>query len=182
MNFLVRTTPDFVEKGLAVAVVDVPSDHSLGIDDDFRMSPLHREDIDKVLLFLAGRGYESMYLVGTSKGTVSAAYLASALRNDRIKGIVLTSSMSYNRFLRWLPLEKVAYPVLIVHHQNDGCPSCPYSEALLLKEKFPKSPRVDFIPMEGGSPPQSGPCEPLSAHGYLGIEELVVKAICDWVK
>ncbi len=181
-NFLVRTTPSFVEKGLAVAVVDVPSDHRQGMDDDFRASSRHQEDIDKVLLFLAAQGYESMYLVGTSKGTISVAYLAGTLQNDRIKGVVLTSSMSYNRFLRWLPLDQVRYPVLIVHHKNDGCPHCPYSEALGLKEKLPGSPRVDFIPVEGGEPPRSGPCNALSAHGYLGVEDHAVQAICDWVK
>lgn len=62
-NFLVRTAADFVKKGLSVAVVDTPSDQRLGMDDSFRVSENHRDDIDRVILFLVGQGYDSIYLV-----------------------------------------------------------------------------------------------------------------------
>jgi hypothetical protein len=180
-NFLVRTTPDFVEKDLSVVIVDTPSDQRLGMEKSFRTSASHREDIDRLLLFLVGQGYESIYIVGTSAGTLSAAYLATALENNHIKGIVLTSTMSYSAYLRWLPLEKVTYPILIIHHRSDGCAATRYSDAVLLKQKFPRSSRVDFVSMEGGSAPRSEPCEALSAHGFLGIEKDVVRVIGDWV-
>ena len=180
-NFLLRAAPDFVRKGFAVAVVDTPSDRRLGMEDSFRTSAEHRDDIDKAVRFLAGQGYEALYLVGTSRGTISIAYLAHALQNERIKGVVLTSSMGYQRFLSWQPLNKVTIPVLIVHHKHDGCAVTSYADASTLKEKFTQSPGVDFIGLEGGSPPQSDACEAMSAHGFLGIEERAVEIICTWI-
>jgi hypothetical protein len=181
-NFLVRTAPDFVGKGLAVAVVDTPSDQKLGMDDSFRVSSSHRDDIDKVILFLVGQGYESIFLVGTSRGTISAAYLGAVLQRKQIKGLVLTSTMSYAKYLAWTSLEKTTCPVLLIHHLNDGCAITSYADALTLKEKYSNSPRVDFITMEGGLSSQSDPCGPLSSHGFLGIEDKVVQAIHDWIR
>ncbi len=61
--------------------------------DTFRNSPKHAQDIEKAIEFLAGQGLQPVYLVGTSRGTLSVAYLGIALKDERIKGIVLTSSL-----------------------------------------------------------------------------------------
>lgn len=104
------------------------------------------------------------------------------LKNKQVKGIVLTSSMSHPNYLIWIPLEKTKCPVLLIHHARDGCRSTPYADALALKKRYANHTKVDFVALEGGSPPQSGPCEPLSQHGYFGIEEKAVQAIYDWVR
>lgn len=180
-NFLLRTAPDFVGRGFAVAVVDVPSDQASGMEDRFRTSVAHREDMEAVMQFLAGAGYESVYLVGTSRGTISVAYLGTAVKDERIKGIILTSTMSYSRHLMRLPLENTTHPVLLVHHQDDECRVTPFAEAQKLEGKFPLSPQVDFVPVKGGAPPQSDPCKSLSTHGFLGSEETVVQVIDAWI-
>jgi pimeloyl-ACP methyl ester carboxylesterase len=92
-NFLVRSSPEFVKRGFAIAIVDVPSDRPKGMTDTFRNSPKHAQDIEKAIEFLAGQGLQPVYLVGTSRGTLSVAYLGIALKDERIKGIVLTSSL-----------------------------------------------------------------------------------------
>jgi len=179
-NFLVRTAPDFAGKGFLVAVVDCPSDVQ-GMDDKFRTSREHLYDISKAVDYLAGKGYTSIYLVGTSRGTISAASIGAELKHPDIKGVILTSSMNYSKFLRWIPLEKTPYPVLIVHNQDDGCNASPYDEASYMTRMFKKSPKVDFVGVSGGSSPQSGPCGPMSAHGYLGIEGEVIDKIVKWI-
>jgi pimeloyl-ACP methyl ester carboxylesterase len=181
-NFLLRTAADFVKKGLAVAVVDTPSDQRLGMDDSFRVSKEHRDDIERAILFLVGQGYDSIYLVGTSRGTISAAYLGTVLKDKQVKGLVLTSSMSYPNYLIWTPLEETRCPVLLIHHVRDGCRSTPYADALALQERYANHTKVDFVALEGGSPPQSGSCEPLSQHGFFGIEEKAIQAIYEWVR
>jgi len=179
-NFLVRTAPDFAKKGFLVAVVDSPSDKR-GMDDNFRTSKEHLHDITKVVEYLTSKGYKSIYLVGTSRGTISAAYLGAELKHDNIKGVILTSTMSYSEFLRWIPLEKTSYPVLLVHHRQDECKKCPFDEAARMVKVFKHSPKVDFEGVTGGAFPESGPCEPLSAHGYFGIENKVVDIIFNWI-
>jgi hypothetical protein len=66
-------------------------------------------------------------------------------------------------------------PVLLAHHREDACPACPYFMAVRLAKSFP------LISVRGGEPPQSGPCEPLSAHGFLGREGETVRAIAGWM-
>jgi len=88
-NFLVRTAPLFVNKGFVVAVVGMPSDKPAGMDDDFRSSAEHLQDIAKVIDFIARQECSSIYLAGTSRGTISIAYLSTALKHRSIAGLSL---------------------------------------------------------------------------------------------
>src|SRR5262245_26725184 len=54
-NFLVRTRRLFATAGVAAAVVDVPSDQSSGMEDYFRLSSAHAEDIERVAADLKTR-------------------------------------------------------------------------------------------------------------------------------
>ncbi len=190
-NFLTRSSPLFVEKRFAVAIVDVPSDQAGGMSDQFRTGKEHIQDIRKVIDLLNQRWPGPLYLVGTSRGTVSVAHLGAALQDPRISGIVLTSSIGASRPSRTdrlplslfeVPMESITYAVLFVHHRNDGCWASNYADALRLRKRITKSPKVDFIEVQGGDPARSEPCEAMSPHGYLGKEREVVAAITDWVE
>jgi len=178
-NFLVRTSPKFAQQGLAVAIVEAPSDQPNGMSARFRNSPEHVQDIRQVIDFLDAQGLKPIYLVGTSMGTLSVAYLGIELKDSRIKGLVLTSTVT--GYLDALRLSLIGLPVLLVHHRKDGCKHSPFYEAMMLKSKLCGSPKVDFVAVQGGSPPQSGPCQALSYHGFLGLEDQVVQVIADWV-
>jgi hypothetical protein len=178
-NFLVRTSPQFVKRGLAVALVDAPSDQSNGMSAAFRNSPEHTQDISKVIDFLDAQALKPIYLVGTSAGTLSIAYLGMELKDSRIKGLVLTSTVT--QYVGGFRLNRIALPVLLVHHRDDGCKLCPFPEAVSLKTKLSGSHKVDFVEVRGGSPPQSGPCQAMSYHGFLGREDQVVQVIADWI-
>lgn len=178
-NFLVRTAPQFVTRGFAVAIVDVPSDHAAGMGDEFRFSPQHAQDIARLIDELGARKLEPVYLVGTSRGTISAAYLGTALPDPRIKGLALTSSM---QSLGPMALSKITVPVLVLHHRNDRCRVTPYEAAARLPGLLTGSPRITFVTVHGGTTPRSGDCEALSAHGYIGVEGPVVQVIADWAE
>lgn len=186
-NFLVRTSPLVAEQGLAAAIIDTPSDQRHGMGDWFRTSRAHAEDVRKVLDVLTSRWPGPVYLVGTSRGTLSAAYLAASLHDSRVRGLVLASTMSADGRGRWmsvrqLPIDTVTVRVLFIHHDEDRCEATPIQGARQLAAWFRKSPAVDFIEVVGGDPPRSGPCEPLSAHGFLGQEREVVRALADWIR
>ena len=68
-----------------------------------------------------------------------------------------------------------AAPVLFVHHVSDQCEVTPYSDAARLSDTYP------LISVFGGAPPQSGPCDAFSAHGYLGKESETVEQIVNWM-
>jgi pimeloyl-ACP methyl ester carboxylesterase len=177
-NFLVRTRDLFVNGGVAVAVIDGPSDAS-SMTDGFRMSANHATDIGFVVRDLRRRFPQAkIYLVGTSRGTVSAAFTGLAL-GTAVDGVVLTSSV-FNPSragggVSGVDFSNFKVPLLFVHHREDGCNVCPYYGASRLAGRFP------LISVTGGLPPQSGPCDPLSAHGYFGKETETVTAITQWL-
>jgi pimeloyl-ACP methyl ester carboxylesterase len=182
-GFPVRSRGEFARRGIVAAVVDAPSDQQAGMSDDFRAGRDHAKDIEGVLNDLRKR-FPSLpvYLVGTSRGTVSAAYLGKAM-GAGVAGVVITSAV-------YLPAGKGAWRkpglsefdfaslqsrVLIVHHQDDGCRFTPYSEARELAQRFP------LITVKGGKPAVSDACEALSEHGFFGKEPETVEAISRWM-
>ena len=186
INFLVRTAPLFAERGLLAAAIDTPSDQPGGMTDAWRTGPHHVTDIRKVIEALEARAPGRVVLVGTSRGTISAAYVAAKIEDPRVAGLVLTSSMVEHGRGRWAtvyetPLAKISAPVLVVHHRGDDCRATPIGAALSLPRWLKKSSKVDFVEVRGGDPAISDSCEPLAAHGYLGRELQVIQVIADWI-
>jgi predicted alpha/beta-hydrolase family hydrolase len=183
-NFLIRVRGEFVDRGVATAVIDAPSDQPNGMTDEFRLGARHAADMATVVADLKSRvPGVPVFLVGTSRGTVSAAAVG-ARTSEAVAGVALTSSMfrpagphstEPGPGLSGFAFKSLKVPVLIVHHRDDGCGATPYVEAHLLSKRFP------LVSVKGGLPPQSGPCEALSAHGYLGKEAETVEAIVGWM-
>lgn len=180
-SFLVRSADSMVRSGLSVVAVNPPSDHQNGMSSGFRESPEHAEDIARLLAELERDGFERIYLVGNSRGTISVISLAARLNNPRIKGIILTSTLEYENFMRWLPLERISQPVLMIHHRQDSCRVSSFEEAEKTRNKLASGTAVDFVELNGGAYPRSAPCDNLSAHAFFGLEETVVPIITDWV-
>jgi len=178
-NFLVRTRDPFRDRELAVALVDVPSDQQGGMDDGFRTGGEHSEDIAAVVKDLRSRfSSAKVFLVGTSRGTLSAAHVGRAL-GGAVDGVVLTSSVLWSgrrgTSLSRFDFGAIKAALLFVHHAEDGCRVCPYSAAESLGRTYP------LITVRGGKPAEAGVCQGLSAHGYFGKESETVAAIKSWM-
>lgn len=186
-NFLVRTRQQFADAGLLVAVVDAPSDRQggNGMLGRFRVSPEHVMDIEAVIRHLKKQANVPVWLVGTSRGTESAAHVA-AHTQEPIGGLVLTSSVTETSgkglAVIAMPLDRITVPTLITAHRADGCSESPPEGAEAIRKLLNKAALVDVRYFEGGDPPRSKPCEALSQHGYLGIEKNVVDAIAEFIK
>jgi pimeloyl-ACP methyl ester carboxylesterase len=178
-NFLVRSRRLFTGSGIAVAVMDVPSDQPLGLDDEFRLGGTHAQDVGRVVTDLKSRfpGLP-VFLVGTSRGTLSAASAGKRLGAD-VSGVVLTSTLflptRQRPGLSGFDFSSIPVPLLFVHHVDDGCEYTPYSAAKRLADRYP------LISVSGGPPPQSKPCDAMSPHGFLGRETDTVDAIAKWM-
>ena len=183
-NFLVRSRTLFAKRGFIVAVMDVPSDESGGMSE-FRSSDDHRRDIAAVIAHLRQMAPVPVWLVGTSRGTVSAANGAT-LDSGGPDGLVLTSSVTrgskrQSGTVYDADLGSVKVPTLLVHNRDDACPVCPFSDISDLLSQFKNAPRKELIAFDGGAPSIDQPCRGLSRHGYFGIEDKVVAAIADWI-
>ncbi|MCY3823655.1 MAG: hypothetical protein OXG62_07280 [Nitrospinae bacterium] len=188
-NFLVRNSALFAEAGFITAVVDSPSDRPEGplggrdggMTDDFRQSSMHLTDVRAVVDFLVGEGAREVFLIGTSRGTLSVAYLATVMTNPNVKGYVLTATLAVNPPAVRSYAPRITAPVLMAHHTGDTCWVTEYDDARAIYDSIPASTRKEFISVSGGDPPITGPCEALSHHGFLGKEREAVGAIVEWM-
>ncbi len=180
-NFLMRSARDLAASGYIVVAVDAPSDQSYGMSDTFRTSPQHAKDIRKIIAYLKEKHrVTSLCLVGTSKGAISAAYLASVFDDPSIGGVILSAVYS-PADMGSIDFTEIDYPVLIIHHLYDECRATPVQGAFELKKKLTESPQVDIVVVTGGSLSASTPCNALSNHGFYGVEQPVVRVITDWL-
>jgi hypothetical protein len=186
-NFLVRTRQMFASKGLMVAVVDAPSDRQNSpYLAGFRQRPEHVADIKAVIAWLKQQADIPVWLVGTSRGTQSVAFIATQIApaDGGPDGIVLTSSMLTDvkgaRAVPDMPLGKIIAPTLVVHHKWDGCAYCKFDELPRLMDKLTATPRKELLPFEGGES-KGDPCEAMAYRGFNGIEQQVVTRIAEWV-
>jgi alpha-beta hydrolase superfamily lysophospholipase len=152
------------------------------LSDGYRMEREQSTDARAVIAELKRRfAGLPIYVVGTSRGSISAAYVGRDLAGE-VDGVVLTSSVfggiSPRRqvpSLRGFDYAGIRSPLLFVHHRADGCEHTPYAAAARLAARYP------LISVSGGTPAESGPCEPFSAHGYFGREPQTVDAIAGWM-
>ena len=188
-NFLVRSRQLFVEHDLAVAIVDAPSDRQrfpFRNLSGFRYTPEHAADIKAVIAWLREHVEAPVWLIGTSRGTLSVGYLATQLTGrDGPDGIVLTSTIlaGGDTPVPTLELGTLRIPVLVVHHEQDGCRFCLFRDMPALMHKLDAVPVKELIAVNGGMSGASGsdPCTAFTYHGFNGIERAVVARIAGWI-
>ncbi len=184
-NFLVRTRQLFAAQGLLTVMIDAPSDRQgppfLG---GFRQTAEHAADVKAVIAWLRTQAQLPVWLIGTSRGTQSAGFLATALAGaDGPDGIVLTSSIladNKSRALPAMPLDQIRIPVLVVHHEQDGCLICAFADMPLLMDRLTSTPRKQLLTFTGGSN-VGDPCQAQAYHGFNGIEADVVQQVAAWL-
>jgi len=184
-NFLVRSRQLFVDRDLAVAIVDAPSDRQgTPFLSGFRQTREHATDIKAVIAWLREHVEVPVWLIGTSRGTQSVGYIATQLTGrEGPDGIVLTSTILMDNRGRPVPameLDKLRIPVLVVHHEQDGCSSCAFRDMPALMRKLDAVPTKELIAVNGGQS-RGDPCEAFAYHGYNGIEREVVDRIAGWI-
>jgi len=184
-NFLMRTRQLFADQGLLVVVVDAPSDRqSPPYLSGFRQRPEHVADIKAVIAWVREQAKLPVWLIGTSRGTQSAAFVATELNGpEGPDGLVLTSTILIDDKGRPVPamaLDKLHIPVLVVHHELDGCSLCSFSDVPKLMEKLGGAPRKQLLSVSGGQT-RGDPCEAYAYHGFNGIEREVVTQIATWI-
>ncbi|MEM5385274.1 hypothetical protein VSR68_16945 [Paraburkholderia phymatum] len=180
-NFLIRARNLFVDSLFATAIVDAPSDQPGGYSDAFRASPRSAQDLAQIAANLRARFPQAkLVLVGTSRGTISSAYVGRALP-DVWSAIVHMSTLSSPARGQATPLIGFDYGAirprqLFVQHADDGCYLCSY-EAL---KRIADSGQYALITVHGGDT-RSKPCEAMSHHGFYGTEEAVTAAVKAWI-
>lgn len=196
-NSLVRSIPLFNGAGFATALVDAPSDHAGGDGlGGFRVTTKHAEDLGRIIADVRTRTRAPVWLVGTSRGSISAVNAAARLSGPAAPdGLVLTSALmsgfSGGR-KSWvahtvfdLPLESIRVPVLVIGHAEDQCTRSP---PRLMPDITARtaSPREQVVTMTGGPGWHRGAgleaCVGRSPHGFIEQEAEVAAGMARFIR
>lgn len=183
-NFLIRSRELFRAEGFHVALLGNPSDMR-AMDDAWRTSEMHRSDVQEVVRDIRRRGAtQALWLVGTSKGSISATALAIAMP-DQVAGVVLTASIVGNNLPMAVPkqkIEQLRMPVLVYHHRDDACRITLASDLPAIDKGLQNASVKKIWIVEGGENPSGHPCEALHWHGFIGMESRAVKDLGGWIR
>ena len=196
-NSLVRSIPHFRAAGFFTALVDAPSTHH-GVDglEGFRTHARHAEDLGKVIADVQARTKASVWLAGTSRGSISAVNAASRLSGAAAPaGVVLTSAVTAGQSgarKAWvaqsvfdLKLEAITVPLLVVGHAADNCIRSPAKLMANITART-NSAREEVVTVTGSPGSAIGEwlteaCEGRSPHGFIGQEAEVASGIARFV-
>lgn len=186
-NFLVRSRDLFVKQGFLTVLVDRPTDWAGSDSDRYRTTTAHANDAKAILRFVRHRTQTPVWLVGNSRGTISAAHIALALGPSEVGGIVLSAAVTRpggrrTRMVQDIDLSRITVPVLLLGHKDDGCAVTPWADQAALAAAFTSSPRAEAVGLKGGEHGDpSEPCRGYSHHGFLSLEARAVETIADWI-
>lgn len=187
-GFLASSRDEFAAHGLIVALVDAPSDRKggKGMPAPSRNTGKHVQDIDAVVAWLKRTAPVPVWLVGVSRGTQSAAYVAIR-GNEGIGGVVLASSMATvperdkSVPVPAMSLDRITVPTLVVAHKRDGCDHTSPKGAEEIKKGLTNASTVEVKYFEGGSEVGKDPCKHRTHHTFYGKEDEVVAAIAGFI-
>lgn len=187
-NFLLRIRQTLANAGLLIAIPDAPSDRAgrNNLQGNFRASEQHGQDIRGVVQYLKAQADVPVFVIGTSRGSTSAANAAARLGPGLIAGAALTSSVTKEGergqiSIYQTAVKEIRVPAFVLWHDQDACSETPPGQAAALAKALAASPKVTVKTLTGGAPPRSGPCDALSPHGFLGIEDQASAAILAWI-
>jgi len=199
-NSLVRSLSQFHDEGFITVLVDAPSDHP-GEDGlaGFSAAAKHADDLGKLVAEVRRRTSASVWLVGTSRGTISAMNAAARLSSPSAPdGLVLTSALmsggSRVGQKAWLTqtvfdlhLEAVQVPVLVVGHVADTCIRSPAGLMGKITERT-NGAREQVVTVTGGPGSPTGArasveaCQGRSPHGFVDQEAEVAAGIARFIR
>ncbi len=183
-NFLVRTSRLWAAEGFNIAIFGRPSDSDeLGYED--RISDSHIQDVKGVLEWVKSKSPAPIWVIGTSRGTISTASMLIHIEDRQIAGGVVSSSVVSYKKAGALPkqeLQMIKVPVLVYHHERDACELCRPYEVPSILSALKASPVKKLMMVSGGSNPTGSPCEGNHWHGFIGMEQQAVAEISAWIK
>ena len=184
--------------GVATALVDAPSDmqsdEGLG---GFRIAAGHADDLGKVIADLRTRSGGAVWIIGHSRGTLSAANAAARLAGPSAPdGVVLMSAMMVGDMKArksWvahtvfsLDLDTIKTPVLMIGHAADNCVRSPADlmNNVTAKTRGARQQVVTVMggPVRPGRSPNLAACEVREPHDFVDQEAEVAAGIVRFMR
>jgi pimeloyl-ACP methyl ester carboxylesterase len=185
-NFLMRIREQLAAAGIGLIYPGLPSDRRQGLGNS-RSDDEHVKDAAAIVAWAHAWSPAPIFLIGTSRGTVSAVNIAAHLPPNTFAGVALTSSVTRRSRngeyeIDFRDADAITAPALVMHHREDACGVTPPGNVPKLVESLKTSSHVETIWISGGSEPQSDACEAMARHGYIGVESEAADKLVDWMK
>jgi hypothetical protein len=197
-NVLMRMRPLLHAAGFSSALVDAPSDSTDGDGlAEFRVKPQHAEDLAKVIADVRARNNGAVWLIGHSRGSISAANAAARLAGTGAPdGVILLSAMMSGdprakkplarQSLFQLPLEAIKAPVLVIGHAADNCERSPAGMMDRITARTDSVREQAAIvtggPIKPGRPMNLAACEVGEPHDFVDQEAEVGAGIVRFIR
>jgi len=190
-KFLARSSVLFTQHEFNVLTINQPSDAATYLDDNgdndydaYRTSMRHSIDISTILKKV-NTSQLPVIFVGLGRGAISAmanGHLAAANVLINPTTSVSEAAIGEDNPLLFLKPSLSITPTYIAWHADGQCQSSLPEDSQLLQNQFLQASKtIDAFAFTGGfEQPDSAACEPLSLHGFLGIESCAVNKIADW--
>lgn len=195
--YVYRARRMLAQQGFNVLLLDAPSEWgSSGLWEKQR-TPEFISHNAAVLAHARKVANVPVFLLGHSSGGITAAAVATQLKDKGADGMILVSpwmptkekwpipSFVYSSdfgIASWQDLKAVNGPRLLVHHLDDDCNFSLPSHIPSLKAAFGSDIPLDVIGISGGVSPSGNPCYPTGRNNFNGLEREVSEAIGGWIK
>lgn len=179
-NFLIRARRYLVNDSVASLIVDCRSDAGEYCSSSYQSSLKRHQDALKLIQEVKKQlpSIEQVWLVGTSMGTVSSAFMPTHEANiysGAIHTASITEPYSRNSYreLGDFDYKKLNIPQVFIHHRDDPCYLTTYSGAKSISDKY----QIPLVTVVGGSGFTGAACKAYTEHGFKGKEKEVMEAI-----
>ncbi len=181
-NFLIRARRHLVAQTVATLIVDCRSDQGPECSGAYQSSAQRYLDVAR-LIEAARQDLPSVtdvWLVGTSLGTISSAFMPIHATAGAFAGTIHTASIvdprRYRSTLQAMidfDYRRIPIPQAFVHHVDDPCEATTFRSA----QRISEAAGVPLIAVTGAGQRRGDPCQANSEHGFIGIERSVMAEI-----
>ncbi|ROZ78295.1 alpha/beta hydrolase [Ramlibacter sp. WS9] len=177
-NFLIRARRHLAGTGVATLVVDCRTDQGDLCSGEYQASRQRHEDVARLIAAARAQlpSIKHVWLVGTSLGTISSAFMPTHASAGEFAGVLHTAAITdpYRgqnaRSLVRFDYRRVGIAQAFVHHMDDPCVATPYQRA----ESIAREAGVTLVSVTGAKGVRGDPCQAQTQHGFVGVERAVM--------
>ena len=184
-NFLIRSRRFLADERMLTLVVDCNTRVGDYCTPAYQASRQRQSDV-QALIDAVKKDHPALkevWLLGTSMGTISSAFMALHAPGQ-YAGVIHTASITdfvgrrpYTE-LEGFDYARITIPQLFVHHADDPCAITSYASAQKIAQKF----GLPLVTVQGGSGFTGDPCAARTQHGFQGRESAVMKFMAEAIR
>ncbi|NDG14204.1 MAG: alpha/beta hydrolase [Betaproteobacteria bacterium] len=178
-NFLIRARRHLVTENVTTLLVDCHSEIGDICKPEYQGSPERYRHVKAVIDAAKTKlpTVNQVYLISTSAGSISSAFLA-LYGQAEFAGVIHTASIDPTAPRSYTQLSQFDYsaikiPQAFIHHVDDPCAITQYGYIRSVAEKY----KVPLISVSGGSDFRGQPCMAFTQHGFMNKEVVVMRHV-----